>query len=127
MKKCILVALFSLLATSAFALEGFGTSQSDLKVSMDSGSNVLVVFGASWCGPCQRMKRDVWSTQDFLDFSDSLGVDKFYFDTDQNGALARKWGVNSIPAWFLVKESDIKARKGPASKSSVKNTMNSVF
>lgn len=63
----------------------------------------LLIFTASWCEPCQRMKRETF---------DSL-VPKlrstyvvYYVDIDRESDVAARWrkegGVNSTPAYALI-------------------------
>jgi len=51
-------------------------------------NNVLI--GATWCGPCKRVKN----------FLDNKGVDYTYIDidTDEGLALAKDWSVRSVPS-----------------------------
>jgi thiol-disulfide isomerase/thioredoxin len=123
MKHVLLTILMSLTAWQAYAITGYNGSPSDLQTSIDAKENVLLIFGASWCGPCQRMKRDVWSKTDFIKFTDDNKVTRFYIDIDQNRPTAQEYGVTSIPTWFVLSDGKIQKKSGYVSKSQAQNTI----
>ena len=107
--------------------EPYSDSLELLQSSLDNKQNFILIFGATWCGPCQRMKKNVWSVQDFLDFSNNLGLTRFYFDTDQFKALKDQFGVTSIPSWFIIKDGQISSKNGSASKADVESLLLNTF
>lgn len=60
---------------------------------------VLVDFYANWCGPCRMMSPVLEEIEEEVE---ALSVVKV--DTDENGALAAKYGVQSIPNMILFKD-----------------------
>lgn len=35
-----------------------------------TGNRILLVFqGSDWCAPCMKLERDIWQTQEFINFS----------------------------------------------------------
>jgi protein disulfide-isomerase len=65
-----------------------------------SNKQVLLYFTADWCGPCQQMKRTVFSDDEVeraLRFHVPVKI-----DVDQQPVLARKYGATSIPRMVLV-------------------------
>lgn len=59
------------------------------------GQILLVDFNATWCGPCQMYKKEVFPTKAFkVATKDVVLVD---IDTDKQPALAEKFKVSGIP------------------------------
>ncbi len=54
----------------------------------------VLAFTASWCGPCQRAKPALVKIQ-------AAGVDVEIIDIDAQPALAAKYGVASVPTFFV--------------------------
>jgi thiol:disulfide interchange protein len=70
----------------------FNAAKADAK---KSGKLMMVDFNATWCGPCQQYKQDVFPTAEFSDAAkDYVLVD---IDIDQQQDLAQKYQVDSIP------------------------------
>lgn len=76
----------------------FGTSyDTALAESKKTGKPMVVVFSATWCGPCQKMKKDVYPSAEVKAYHD-----KFiwaYLDTDEkaNEKVAGQFKVEGIP------------------------------
>jgi protein disulfide-isomerase len=82
-----------------------------LAESRQTGKPVLADFSAEWCGPCQVMKHDVWT-----DAAVGREVERLYVplavDVDANGAVAQRYGINSIPAILILDASGKVLRRG---------------
>ena len=63
---------------------------------------ILVDFFATWCGPCKMLSP-------ILDeLSEEVKDVKFIkVDVDEEGDLAREYGVMSIPNVFLIKDGHV--------------------
>ena len=68
---------------------------------------VLVDFFATWCGPCRAIAPSV--EQLAKEYKGRAVVGKC--DVDKDGGLARKFGINSIPALLLFKDGILVERQ----------------
>lgn len=69
---------------------------------------VLVDFWASWCGPCQMMAPVL---EEVEKQHPDITVGKV--NVDEEGALAMRFGINSIPAFVYFKNGEpVKATVG---------------
>lgn len=64
---------------------------------------VLVDFYADWCGPCKMISPLV---AEIADEHPEITVGKI--NVDEEPELAMKFGVQSIPALFVIKDGKIK-------------------
>ncbi len=69
------------------------------KEVLESSLPVLVDFYADWCGPCKMMSPVV----DGLAESMAAVVKVCKCNVDDNGAIAEKYGIMSIPAFIIFK------------------------
>ena len=67
-----------------------------------SDKPVLVDFFATWCGPC-RMVGPV--LEEIAEENENIKVCKI--DVDQDPELAIRYGVNSIPALFVIDKGEV--------------------
>ncbi|MCC6679027.1 MAG: thioredoxin family protein [Phycisphaerales bacterium] len=70
--------------------------------STASGKPVMVLATADWCGPCQRFKRGPLSDPVVARYIGEH-FEAVYMDVDEQGELASKLGVESIPAVRILR------------------------
>ena len=82
----------------------------DLKVFNEElkTSNVpcLLYFGASWCGPCHKVKPVLEELVNKLE-----GIHLYICDVDINPELSEKLNVTTIPMLFFYAQGEIKSSK----------------
>ena len=64
---------------------------------------VLVDFYADWCGPCKMMMPVVEKLADKYDGKVKVGK----VNSDENGALAAKYNIMSIPCFLIIKNGEV--------------------
>jgi thiol-disulfide isomerase/thioredoxin len=55
---------------------------------------VMLVFTASWCGPCREQKPLVARIE-------AAGVDVRLYDVDENPAIARQYDITATPTYIF--------------------------
>ena len=82
-------------------------TESDFQANvLDKDSIVVVDYGATWCGPCKKLKpilEDLAGTMtDKAEF--------YYVDAGEQPALAQKYGVMSLPTLLFFQNGEVKDR-----------------
>jgi len=65
----------------------------------------LMIFTASWCGPCQRLKSELFKKDDGIieNYKDKLIVLYIDVDEEENEELMNIYKVNAMPTQVLIK------------------------
>ncbi len=72
----------------------------DFANELQSAQTVLVKFGATWCGPCVRLDKELEGLQSSLgDNAKIISV-----DIDKNRKLAKAFDVGAIPHMILFRD-----------------------
>lgn len=57
----------------------------------------LLIFTASWCGPCQNLKADLKKDPSIV-----AGYEWGYIDFDAEKELVQLYGVKTVPSFFIL-------------------------
>ncbi len=85
-------------------------------------SLVLLDFYADWCGPCKMIGPVLEQVA-----AENPEIKVIKVNVDENISLAQQYGVQGIPALFVLKEGDVVAQKaGFMPKDALVNWVKSV-
>jgi thioredoxin 1 len=106
--KSFNVLLISVLISIA-SLNGF-CQNFDFLMKDEPVKNELIIFSATWCGPCKVMKRDMFErpTKKMVELLDNYEIT--LYDLDMSRELARQYRVSSVPT-LIVKEGNVEINR----------------
>lgn len=81
-------------SSAAFYNSNYSKALAD---SQKDNKPVIIIFTASWCGPCQHMKQNVYSSPQVNSVADRFHWLMLDVDSASNQDLAKKYGVRGIP------------------------------
>ncbi len=116
MKTLIIAVLFTFIGFSNLSAQDWQTDLSTAKeiAKKEKKPIVLVFQGSDWCGPCIKLDREVWSTDEFKKYSkDHFVMLKADFpkrsknalskeQQERNNALAEKYNKNGYFPFVVV-------------------------
>ena len=101
--------------------EAPAVSTEQFNAAIESDDLVLVKFGATWCGPCVAVERELEQLEGEWD----EGVQLIKVDVDANPGLASQFDVSSIPRLFLMRQGEVLGdRLGYADASELQQWVN---
>jgi thiol:disulfide interchange protein len=68
-----------------------------MSAAKKEGKPVVLVFSASWCPPCQTMKKEVYPSEAVKAFHDKFVWAYLDVDDNDNEKPSKEYGVNGIP------------------------------
>lgn len=63
----------------------------------------IVYFGATWCGPCKKLKPNMENMSDEMEYK----FDFYHADVDVCETIASELGISSIPLTCFIKDKKI--------------------
>lgn len=101
MKSIVLILGLSMALLSPVLAAPPFTSISLQQAQAQSGERwVVAFFTASWCGPCQTMKKNTWPDPQVKDWLDKRAI-AVMIDADQHKELARSLGIKALPTTII--------------------------
>jgi thioredoxin-like negative regulator of GroEL len=73
----------------------------DLQTTLDASPKAIVMFSASWCGPCKAFKPKFQKLAE-----ETTGVDFFYCDVDSAQRAAMDLSIQSVPTIVSFRDGD---------------------
>lgn len=73
---------------------------------MDQQGLVVVDYGATWCGPCKKLKPILEELS--IEMKDKAQF--YYVDAGEQPGLAQKFGVMSLPTLLFFKSGEVQDR-----------------
>ena len=69
MKKLFFI-IFLLSSTLMFSQSWETSIDTSLSKAQKENKKIILVFqGSDWCGPCIKLSKEIWSTKEFIDYS----------------------------------------------------------
>ena len=72
MRKTILLSLiFMLFSLGSIAQQWQTDFEQAKKMASKEDKMIILVFqGSDWCAPCMKLEREIWSSEEFIDYAD---------------------------------------------------------
>jgi len=87
-----------------------------LAQSKDLKKPVFLYVGAEWCGPCRAMKANTFTNADVKKKLEDYVCLFCNYDKDKN--VVNKYGVNGIPAYFVLNSDGSKSLSAVGGRNS---------
>lgn len=66
----------------------------------------LLIFSATWCGPCQQLKKTIEANPQLVD-----AYEVYLIDVDEEKEMAQQYGVKSLPTLIILQPNGKLRRK----------------
>lgn len=87
------------------------TMESARKAEKDLKKPLLVMATATWCGPCQDLKRGALIDPELAAYIEEKTL-PVYLDVDENNEVAVELSVTSVPTLFVVRDGKVVSKLG---------------
>jgi thioredoxin-related protein len=81
------------------------TADTVMTAAKTNGKPTILVFSASWCGPCQEMKKDVYPSAAVKPFHDQFNWAYLDIDVAANTKLFESHKLESVPHLLFLDAS----------------------
>ena len=89
-----LLATFSMSSQFKFQANSLESFNTFLLLAKEQKKPVIIDFVADWCGPCKKMDRELWKSEEFKKLNNYIFIE---VDIDVNTVLSSRLRVSSIP------------------------------
>ena len=87
------------------------TMESAQRVEKESKKPLLVMATASWCAPCQQLKRGALLDSELVGLIEEKTL-PVYLDVDKNQSAAGELSVTTIPTLYLIRDGKVVSKIG---------------
>jgi len=116
MKKITVLTLMTTLFfcwTTIGEIKWKSNIEEGFKNQKTNGKTIIIYFGASWCTPCIKLEKEVFSSSRFIDYSENFEMIKMYDDFkkgekakhDYYESMKKKFDITSIPIFVIIKSN----------------------
>ncbi len=79
-----------------------GIDELNKSIYLNKEKLIMLYFGASWCGPCKKLKAKLHNPSEIKEIS-NLHVCYLDIDDDNNKDLIDMYSVESLPTLYFIK------------------------
>jgi len=62
----------------------------------------MIDFYTSWCGPCKKLDKEVYGSEDFYSYTQKIACVKVDFESESGALIGKKYDVSSFPTVVFV-------------------------
>lgn len=131
MKKILALISFLFLISFSSTAQNWLTDLNEAKkIASEKNQEIILVFqGSDWCAPCIKLDTEIWSTQEFIDYSKEHFVmlkadfprkSKNKLDETQqekNNQLAEKYNTNGYFPYVVILDKNGKVKGSTSYKN----------